>query len=222
MASATPADDRPAGRRGRRPGPTGRHRDGYTAPDDLAAQPLTSETVAEPRVLYAELHCHSNFSFLDGASHPEELAEQAARLGIDTLALTDHDGLYGVVRFAQAAKQVGVRTAFGAELSLGLPGPQNGVPDPAGTHLLVLARGLEGYRRLARVISSAHLRGQEKGRPVYDLDEIVDELAGHALVLTGGRKGPLRLALERTGRRRPPRSWGGWSTGSVPRMSRWS
>ncbi len=49
---------------------------------------------------YAELHCHTNFSFLDGASHPEELAEEAARLGLAGLAVTDHDGLYGAVRFA--------------------------------------------------------------------------------------------------------------------------
>ena len=53
---------------------------------------------------YAELHCHSNFSFLDGASHPEELAEEAARLGLAALAITDHDGFYGVVRFAEAAR----------------------------------------------------------------------------------------------------------------------
>ncbi len=86
------------------PGPTGRHRDGYAAPDDLAIQPLTSETAPERRAMYAELHCHSNFSFLDGASHPEELAEEAARLGLETLALTDHNGLYGVVRFAEARR----------------------------------------------------------------------------------------------------------------------
>ena len=67
---------------------------------------------------YAELHCHSNFSFLDGASEPEELAEEAARLGIETLAITDHDGFYGVVRFAEAAGELGVRTVFGAELVL--------------------------------------------------------------------------------------------------------
>ena len=54
-------------------------------------------------VPYAELHCHSNFSFLDGASHPEELAEEAARLGLEALALTDHNGFYGIVRFAEAA-----------------------------------------------------------------------------------------------------------------------
>ena len=53
---------------------------------------------------YAELHCHTNFSFLDGASHPEELAVEAARLGLAGLAVTDHDGFYGVVRFALAAR----------------------------------------------------------------------------------------------------------------------
>jgi hypothetical protein len=53
-------------------------------------------------VPYAELHCHSNASFLDGGSHPEELAEEAARLGLEALALTDHDGMYGIVRFAEA------------------------------------------------------------------------------------------------------------------------
>ncbi len=67
-----------------------------------------------PRVPYAELHCHSNFSFLDGASHPRELVEEAARLGLSALALTDHDGLYGVVRFAEAAAAVGTPPARAA------------------------------------------------------------------------------------------------------------
>jgi error-prone DNA polymerase len=111
-------------------------------------------------VPYAELHAHSNFSFLDGASHPEELVEQAARLDLDALALTDHDGMYGAVRLADAARELGVRTVLGTELSLGLPGPQNGVPDPAGEHLLLLARGVEGYRRLCRAVTSGHLAGQ--------------------------------------------------------------
>jgi error-prone DNA polymerase len=69
-------------------------------------------------VPYAELHCHSNFSFLDGASHPEELATEAARLGLEALALTDHNGFYGVVRFAEAAREVGLPTVFGAEITL--------------------------------------------------------------------------------------------------------
>ena len=76
---------------------------------------------------YAELHAHSNFSFLDGASHPEELAAEAVRLGLSALALTDHNGLYGVVRFAEAARAFGLPTVFGAELTItGLPGSGRG------------------------------------------------------------------------------------------------
>src|SRR5947209_9243301 len=124
--------------------------------NDTAAKPKQREP-ARPRVVrrrsttpYAELHCHSNFSFLDGASHPDELVEEAARLGLEALAITDHDGLYGVVRFAEAARAVGMPTVFGAELSLGLSRPQNGVADPEGTHLLILARDPTGYTRLCR------------------------------------------------------------------------
>src|SRR5580765_4927367 len=90
-------------------------------------------------VPWAELHCHSSFSFLDGAATPGELVAEAARLGLETLALTDHDGMYGVPQFAQAAARLrdqGARlaTVFGAELSLGATGNQD--PDPAGNHLL--------------------------------------------------------------------------------------
>ncbi|QOC95252.1 error-prone DNA polymerase [Micromonospora craniellae] len=147
-------------------------------------------------VPYAELHAHTNFSFLDGASHPEELAEEAVRLGLTALAVTDHDGFYGVVRFAEAARALDLPTIFGAELSLGLPGPQQGVPDPHGNHLLVLAHGHEGYARLATTIARAQLRGGEKGRPVYgELEEVADALRDHVLVLTGCRKGHVPAAL---------------------------
>ncbi|MBV8541856.1 MAG: error-prone DNA polymerase [Pseudonocardiales bacterium] len=156
-------------------------------------------TETQPRTPYAELHCHSNFSFLDGASHPEELVEEAARLGLDAIAITDHDGMYGVVRFAEAARELGVKTVFGAEFSLGLTAPQNGIPDPEGEHLLVLARDPEGYRRLSRVISDAQLAGKEKGRPVYDLDAVATAAGGHWVVLTGCRKAAVRRALARAG-----------------------
>ena len=69
---------------------------------------------------YAELHVHSGFSFLDGASDPEELVGEAARLGLSGLALTDHNGLYGVVRFAEAARTFGLGTIFGSEITLNL------------------------------------------------------------------------------------------------------
>lgn len=74
------------------------------------------------------------------------MAEAAVRLGPSCLAITDHDGLYGAARLAEVSREVGAElgTVFGRELSLGLPEPQNGVPDPVGEHLLVLARGPEG------------------------------------------------------------------------------
>ncbi|SDT63809.1 error-prone DNA polymerase [Actinoplanes derwentensis] len=155
---------------------------------------------AESRVDYAELHCHTNFSFLDGASHPEELAEEAARLGLTGLAVTDHDGFYGVVRFSQAARELSLPTIFGAELSVGLTRPRSGEPDPSGPHLLALAHGHEGYARLARVISEAQLRGGEKGRPDYGgVEQVAELLRDHVLVLTGCRKGTVPLALTTEG-----------------------
>ena len=144
-----------------------------------------------PVTPYAELHAHSNFSFLDGASGPDALVVEAIRLGLYGLALTDHDGLYGAPLFAETAKVSGspLKTLYGAELSLGLTAPQLGVADPEGNHLLVLARGVEGYHRLSAAITEAQLRGDEKGRPLYDLDELAERAEGSWMVLTGCRKG---------------------------------
>lgn len=152
-----------------------------------------------PETAYAELHAHSAFSFLDGASHPEAMVEEAVRLGLEAIAITDHDGFYGVVRFAEAAKALGIKTVFGAELSLGTAKSRAGEIDPDGTHLLVLARGQEGYRRLSREIAAAHLAGGVKGKPRYDFDALTEAAGGHWQILTGCRKGHVRRALERGG-----------------------
>ncbi|GAA2808149.1 error-prone DNA polymerase [Saccharopolyspora taberi] len=165
------------------------------APYEAAVDPPGS-----PPTPYAELHAHSNFSFLDGVCHPEELVAEAARLGLEAIALTDHDGMQGVVRFAEAAAEHDVRTVFGTELSLGLSAPQNGIADPEGRHLLVLARDPAGYTRLCREISAGQLAGREKGRPTYQLEQLAAAAEGHWLVLTGCRKGTVRSALESGGR----------------------
>ncbi|HEY5014799.1 MAG TPA: error-prone DNA polymerase [Acidimicrobiia bacterium] len=152
---------------------------------------------------YAELHCHTNFSFLDGASHPEELVEEAARLNLAALAVTDHDGFYGVVRFAEAARPLGLPTVFGAELTLGLGSAriQPGRADPPGEHLVVLAEGPVGYARLARAISEAQMRG-EKGAPRLTLDQLASPMNRDCwFVLTGCRKGTVPAALGRDGPR---------------------
>ncbi|MBW8763052.1 MAG: error-prone DNA polymerase [Microbacterium sp.] len=171
------------------PGPVSRKRD-YTAPP-----PITRPDDAVP---YAELHAHSSYSFLDGASSPQELLVEAERLGLSALALTDHDGFYGAARFAEVADMMNasVQTVYGAELSLGLDAPQRGAADPIGEHLLVLADGLEGYHRLSGAITTAQLRGGEKGRPVYDVDELAASSSGRWTILTGCRKGAVRRGLE--------------------------
>ena len=158
-------------------------------------RPAPAKPAPETDVVpYAELHAHSNFSFLDGASSPEELLEEASALGLSALALTDHDGFYGSVRLAEAAEQHEVRTVFGAELSLGLGAPQNGVPDPEGSHLLLLARGAAGYHEMSGLITEAQLAaGAEKGRPEYDERMVVERLAGRVVALTGCRKGRVRV-----------------------------
>jgi error-prone DNA polymerase len=195
---------------GRVPGPPGA--EGFPGADGgdspawsrrrLPYQPAALDP-APATIPYAELHCHSNFSFLDGASHPEELVEEAVRLGLDGLALTDHNGFYGVVRFAEAARAHGLPTVFGAELTLGATSPRagaDGVADPGGQHLLVLARAPRGYARLAKAISQAQMAGR-KAQPRLSLAELAT-LGGVGttgedqwLILTGCRKGAVPAAL---------------------------
>src|SRR5438874_12682819 len=96
-------------------------------------------------VPYVELHAHSSYSFLDGASLPEELAISAAELGYPALALTDHDGVYGSLEFAHAAKHFGVRPITGAELTL-----------EGGAHVTLLVETPQGYANLCRLLTAAH------------------------------------------------------------------
>ncbi|MBV13541.1 MAG: error-prone DNA polymerase [Actinobacteria bacterium] len=147
------------------------------------------------------MHCHSHFSFLDGASDPAELVAEASRLGLSALAITDHDGFYGVVRFAEAARQHGLPTVFGAELTVDAPSPRTGSPDPPGTHLVVLAEGPAGYARLGTAITEAQLVGS-KGHPQLSLDMLTGLYEGAGcsgrapwFVLTGCRKGAVPAAL---------------------------
>lgn len=156
-----------------------------------------AETPEEPVDVtpYAELHLHSSFSFLDGVSAPEKLVSTGAALGLNALAITDHNGLYGVVRFAEAAAAHGMSTVFGAELSLGAGHSRTQVEDPAGTHLLVLARGQEGYHRLAAALTEAHLATDDKDTLSYDLEALADQGRDHWLILTGCRKGAVREGL---------------------------
>lgn len=148
---------------------------------------------------YAELHCHSHYSFADGADAPAALAAEAARLGLTGLAITDHDGLYAAPQFDKAASEHRIPTVFGAELNLDLTRSRRGQVDPGGRHLVVLARDPDGYRALSRAITAAKLAGGEKDLPRYRLAELGAHADGGWQVLTGCRKGFLNAALDSGG-----------------------
>ncbi|MGI8974365.1 MAG: PHP domain-containing protein, partial [Gaiella sp.] len=151
---------------------------------------------------YVELHCHSAYSFLDGASHPEELVARAAELGYPALALTDHDGVYGSLEFAHAAKALGVRPITGAEVTLSGVGstepPKSGGTGFAGAgagtggaHVTLLVETSEGYANLCRILTAAHAGTRPEGKehrvllePAATL-ETVAELSAGLVCLSG-------------------------------------
>ena len=120
---------------------------------------------------YVELHCHSAYSFLDGASQPEELAARAVELGYEALALTDHDGVYGSLEFAYAAQALGLRAITGAEATLA-----------DGSHVTLLVETPAGYANLCRLLTAAHAR--ERLSPRLDPARLAEE--GEGLVCLSG------------------------------------
>src|SRR5262245_34767495 len=144
-----------------------------------------------PGPAWAELHCHSSYSFLDGASSPAELVAEAARLGLAALAITDHDGMYGVPQFAQAAARLreqagtGIGTVYGAELSLGLPPESGGAPGP---------RPRRAAAASAEAQPSATPAAGPEGRPPATPRTGVPDPGGrHLLVLARDPEGYRRL-----------------------------
>src|SRR6266508_306254 len=125
---------------------------GFVRPKCLRPPPPRWRPRSES-MTYTELHCHSAYSFLDGASLPEELVVRAAELGYGALALSDHDGLYGSLEFAHAAKAFGVRPITGAEITLA-----------DGSHVTLLAESATGYANLCRLLTEAHAGTRLPGR----------------------------------------------------------
>jgi len=133
---------------------------------------------------YAELHCHSHYSFLDGVSSPRELVRSARKCGLAGLALTDHDGLYGAVPFWQAAREARLLAIIGAEVTMA-----------NGAHLVLLAENQEGYSHLCQMISAAQLAGQ-KGQPHLDHETLAAHTQG-LIALSGCHRGEVPAALLR-------------------------
>ena len=133
---------------------------------------------------YAELHCHSSFSLLDGASNPEALVERARDIGLSALAITDHDDLGGAVRFAYAAREVDLEAIIGVELSL-----------EDDSHITLLAADEDGYRNICRLITLGR-SDYERGSPRVSYDSLFDCSAG-VIALSGCPKGSIPTALAR-------------------------
>ena len=141
---------------------------------------------------YAELHAHSSHSLLDGVASPEALVERAADAGLEALALTDHDALYGAVPFTLAAQAAGIKPILGAEMTLVQEDPILG--EMAHAHLTLLVETAEGYVNLCRLITLAR-RGQEKGVARLRREDLAAHTEG-LIALSGCRRGEIpRLLL---------------------------
>lgn len=153
---------------------------------------------------FVHLHVHSNFSFLDGGSRIGELVDRAAELGQPALALTDHDGLYGAVRFAKACAKRGIQAIFGVEVCV-----ESLAPEAAGDshdsetatwdhpyHLVLLAERREGYANLCRLVSAAHLAVPDRDRPPTVTAAQLREYREGIICLTGCRQGQVGRLLD--------------------------
>ncbi len=146
---------------------------------------------------FVHLHVASGYSLKHGASHPKQLVERAAEHGMDTLALTDRDGAYGIVKFAQACERFGIRPVFGVDLAMRPAFPQHQgaverrrVPARGGAfrvelpRVTFLARTGRGWAQLCRLISATHLAG-ERGTPISSLDLVREHVTDGVAVLLG-------------------------------------
>jgi len=136
---------------------------------DVVQVDLNARSATIGGVSYAALWCKSNFSFLEGASHPEELVDTAHGLGLDAVAITDRDGVYGVVRAHVEAQKLGVHLIVGAQVTVEGPG--------GGGEIVLLCRDRPGYARLTRLLTKGRLRC-EKGRSHVSWAEVCDHATG--------------------------------------------
>ncbi len=174
------------------------------------------------RPQYVELHCHSAYSFGDGASAPEELAHRAAELGYEAIAITDHDGVWGAMEFAQACTAFGVRPIVGAAVTItpatssaSRPRPASpddrspSAPSPglAGSfHVTLLVEDADGWRNLCRLVTEAHAGtrphpGRDPLPPSLPLAALEERADGLVCLSGCAREGALAAHFERSGGR---------------------
>ena len=139
-----------------------------------------------PTMSFVHLDVRSFFSVKEGAFAPEQLAEQAAGLGMPAVAMTDRDGLYGAARFVSACQRNGVKPILGASLTVRAP-----APPPRDAHVVLVAEDANGYANLCRLLTDAHLLG-DRGDPWVAVEQICAHAAG-MIVLLGPESHPCLL-----------------------------
>src|ERR1700730_15948200 len=183
----------------RSPGSTGDCWSTMTSPWSATATASTRNGLSSASMTsaYAELHCHSNYSFLEGASHPDQLVARARDLEMPALAITDCNGFYGAVKFFGAAQRAGIQPIVGSELTIddGTTPPKDRVDyDRWGDRLLLLVEDKLGYTSLCRLISMAQMPNA-KGMARLPADQLAP-LSGHLIALVADPKGRLPFYQE--------------------------
>ena len=132
--------------------------------------------------MYAELHCHTNYSFKEGASSVDEILSQAKKLGYRAIAITDHDNLCGAMQFAQVARNLEIQSIIGAEITL-----------QGNNHITLLAETRQGYSNLCRLISYSHISSHSR-KPELDL-KYLNKHSDGLILLTGCHRGQIPTLL---------------------------
>ncbi len=143
-----------------------------------------------PEIPYAELHCHTNYSFKEGASEAWDILVRAKKLGIHALAITDHDNLCGAMEFSQMATEIGIKAITGVEVTLSIPS----LSGLGGHHVTLLAETATGYSNICKLITRAHMDPEERNEPALDPNLFADHSEG-VICLSGCRRGQISELL---------------------------
>ncbi len=191
-----------------------RYRERAAPPADTPAQ---ADGAGQGSAPYAELHCHTNYSFKEGASEAWDLLTTARDLGLKALAITDHDNVCGAMEFAQSAKTLGVKAIIGVELTLttglqGGNGPGPGADKALNHHITLLAENPAGYRNICLLVTRAHMDAAARSRPELNASLLPAHSAG-VVCLSGCRRsqiGELLMSGDYEGARDIASQYAGW------------
>lgn len=152
------------------------------------------ERTEPPGTPYAELHCHTNYSFKEGSSEAWDLLVRARKLGIHAIAITDHNNLCGAMEFSQMAREIGIKAIIGVEITLSSQSLESSGNSPDGHHLTLLAATATGYSNICKLVTHAHMDPEERNQPMLDPAYFATFSEG-VICLSGCRRGQVSELL---------------------------